>query len=308
MSMKEGALIAVRDCMNVRPNETVLVVTDEVKRDVGRAIYDAADLASEAFLLTMKPRETDGQEPPEPVALAMKSVDVVLAPTDKSITHTKAREQACSVGARVATLPGVTSEMMAEGGMQADYGWVEEKANSLYDKLNGSKKARITSEEGTDLSFDLEGRKWNRDTGICKNPGESTNLPGGEVYISPASAEGKLVIDGSVSGLGLLDSPLTVEIEDGYGVSFHGERADEFEEILRNAGKPGRNVAELGIGINPAASLIGVTLEDEKVAGTLHVAFGDDSTIGGQNEASVHLDGLITSNPTLQVDGTDIEL
>lgn len=306
--MSEGASIAIRDCMKVEADETVLVVTDRIKRPIGEALFEAAEIAKEGMLLVMGPRETDGEEPPKVVAEAMKAADVVLAPTAKSISHTRAREEACHAGARVATLPGVTKEMMGEGGLRADYGAVEKRARSLSSKLEGSRQARITSDEGTDLHFDLEGRQWNADTGICENPGDFTNLPGGEVFISPASAEGRLVIDGSLSGLGLLQSPISVEIEDGYAVSFQGNRSEEFEKLIDSAGRPGRNVAELGIGINPASELIGVTLEDEKVAGTLHVALGDDSTIGGDNEASVHIDGLITANPKLEVDGARIEL
>jgi leucyl aminopeptidase (aminopeptidase T) len=309
MMLKDGAVIAIKDCMKVKRGESVLIVTDTEKFRIGKALFDAAqEIGGEAMLMMMLPRGKHGEEPPEAVAKAMLGADVILAPTARSITHTKARKAACEAGARAATLPGITEEMFSAGGMVADYGQIRKRAEELLKILQGSKEAVIKSGSGTDLTLELVGRRWFADTGICERPGEFTNLPGGEVYISPRSAYGTLVIDGVMSGLGVLRSPITIRVKDGYAVSFEGGRATELEKLLEDSGKAGRNIAELGIGINPSARIIGITLEDEKVAGTLHVALGDDSTIGGDVEAKVHLDGLITEGPRLFVDGKEVKL
>ena len=96
-------------------------------------------------------------------------------------------------------------------------------------------------------------------------------------------------------------------MENGNAVSFSGKRADELETMIDRAGPDARNVAELGIGINPAARLIGVILEDEKVGGTVHMALGDNSTFGGNVSVDLHLDGIITS-PKVYVDGVDLRV
>lgn len=309
MSLQKGAETALKECMKVQQGENVLIVTDTEKHEIGKAFFNSArSMRTESLIIVMKPREKNGEEPPRSIAQAMKTVDVILAPTSKSLSHTAARKEACDCGARVATLPGIVKRMMSDGGLKADYQRLQRKVRVLAEELKGSKKARLTSEKGSDLEFQLGSRSWLTDTGICDGPGDFTNLPGGEVFISPESADGELVIDGSMSGLGLLKSPLKMEIEEGYVTAVKGEKGGQLEKTLDSAGKPGRNVAELGIGMNRAAKLIGVTLEDEKVAGTLHVAVGDDSTIGGDNEAEIHLDGLITSDPELYVDGNPIEL
>ncbi len=67
----------------------------------------------------------------------------------------------------------------------------------------------------------------------------------------------------------------------------------------------GDNIAEVGIGTNPRAKLIGNVLEDENVMGTLHVAFGDNHTFGGKIKADVHLDGII-KRPDIYLDNTKI--
>jgi len=66
-----------------------------------------------------------------------------------------------------------------------------------------------------------------------------------------------------------------------------------------------RNVAELGIGTNEKVLLENNLLEMEKVLGTVHIAFGDNKSMGGVVESSIHVDGVILK-PTLIVDGKKI--
>ena len=127
-----------------------------------------------------------------------------------------------------------------------------------------------------------------------------TNLPSGEVYVAPWNANGVIVIDGSMGGFGMLGSPLVLTVKDRRVVAIEGKESSRLSSILTD--EASRNVAELGIGLNPCASLIGNVLEDEKVAGTVHIAVGDNSSFGGDVVADVHLDGIITE-PTMYVDG-----
>ena len=76
---------------------------------------------------------------------------------------------------------------------------------------------------------------------------------------------------------------------------------DRLSEILRTK-KEARNISELGIGTNPQARLIGNILEDVKIYGTVHIAFGDNSTFGGNTRAGVHIDDGIILNPVLYID------
>ncbi|MEM4819496.1 MAG: hypothetical protein QXQ91_04235 [Nanopusillaceae archaeon] len=61
-------------------------------------------------------------------------------------------------------------------------------------------------------------------------------------------------------------------------------------------------MAEFGIGSYPGARIVGNILMDKKVYGTVHTAFGNNSTIGGRVKASIHIDVIITK-PTVYVDG-----
>lgn len=294
----------VMECYGVKPEEKVLIVIDtSTPAPIGKSLFEAAkNLGCEVILMTMLPRTRHGEEIPLPVAEAMKTSNVVIAPTTFSLTHTQARINACKAGARVASMPGITEKMMAQGGMTADYNKINEIAIVLNNKLENAKKIRVVTDSGTDILFDLEGCKWFMDTGMCLEPGCSSNLPAGELYIAPKDANGIFVVDGSMSSFGLLDSPLEFTVKNRYVTDIRGKNALKLNSILDKVGKKARNIAEFGIGINPKAKLIGNVLEDEKVAGTVHVALGDNSTFGGDVIAGIHLDGII-KEPELFVDG-----
>lgn len=302
MSLAMGAHIALADCMAVKKGETVLIVTDTEKKQIGEALFKAAlELEAEAMILTMLPRHHHGEEPPEIVAEAMKHANAVVCPTQFSLTHTQARKKACEAGARIATMPGITEQMFSSGGLTADYNEVERLTLKLVDRMAKAKTAKIIK-DGSHLSLSLEGRAPIASTGLISKPGESGNLPSGEAYIAPVEgkSQGKLVIDGSMAGVGCLRSPLKIKVQDGYATEISGEQAVQLIEALGPT-KEARNVAELGVGTNRGAKLIGIVLEDEKVYGTVHVAFGENSTFGGRTHAGIHLDGIILK-PTFYLD------
>ncbi|MDW7726089.1 MAG: aminopeptidase [Candidatus Methanoperedens sp.] len=299
----------VMECFGLTAGENVLIVLDtRTPESIGESLFEAAGkIGCEVMLLTMMPRTHHGEEPPVAVAEAMKNADVVIAPTTFSLTHTQARINACKVGARVASMPGITQSMMSSGGMTADYDRVKEIAIKLNERLENVKEVRIVTDSGTDILFNLEGATWMMDMGICHEPGSSANLPAGELYIAPEDANGIFVVDGTMSGFGILDSPLEFTARDRYVTDIKGEQAERLKAMLDTVGEKARNVAEFGIGINPEARLIGNVLEDEKVGGTVHIAIGDNSTFGGDVIAGIHLDGIITK-PRIFADSKEIFL
>ncbi len=294
--------------LGLRQTETVLIVTDTLRLRIAKSLYDTArEMDCDAIMMTMPPRPRHGEEPPRAVAEAMRSVDVVIAPTTMSLTHTRARKQANDAGVRTASMPGVTEQMMVEGGLTANPREVMEHTRRLAETFKGASEIRLMSELGTDISFEVDTSKWNLDMGCCRQKGCSTNLPAGEVYTAPENCTGTVVIDGSMAGLELLKNPLKIRVEEGLAVDVQGDRAKEVLKIINPLGDEARNIAELGIGTNPRARIIGVVLEDEKVRGTAHIALGDNSTIGGHVVAGVHLDAIIRK-PRVFADGHEIDL
>jgi len=293
MSLKKGSQVVLRDCLNVRPGEKVLIVSDDEKLKIGQALYEEAQsLGAEGMLMVMKPRAVNGEEPPEPVAKAMAAADVVICPTVSSLTHTNARIQAVKRGARVATMPGITEEMFSEGAITADYNEVQALTLKVTELLTKAETVKIIK-DGFVLTMSLKGRKGVPSTGVYRDPGTSGNLPSGEAYIAPieGTAQGETVIDGSMVGIGKLCQPLHVKILDGKLVEMRGQDADKVQILFAN--ERNASLGELGIGTNPQARLSGVILEDEKVYGTVHIAFGTNTSFGGTVKADCHLDGII---------------
>ena len=304
-ALRKAAEIAVRDCMGVQAGESVLVIMDEPERRIGLALWEAArEVGAEAMALEIIPRKINGEEPPRAVAEMMKVVDVILAPTSKSITHTEARRTACACGARAATLPGITEEIMIRT-LNADYRRIAERSRRVAAVLNGARRARITSAGGTDLTMGLSSeRPVEADTGLVHEKGGCTNLPAGEAYVAPMEGEtnGVLVMDGSMAGVGLLETPIRLTVKEGLVVEISGgEEAERLREMIEPYQEAGRNIAELGIGTNDKAVVTGVVLEDEKAMGTIHVALGDNASMGGKVHVPIHLDGVVLK-PTLVVD------
>lgn len=293
----------VMECFGVKRGESVLIVVDTATPlSISKSLFETAkNLGCEVITMTMLPRSRHGEELPLAIAEAMKNADVVIAPTTFSLTHTQARINACEAGTRIASMPGITEEMMTSGGMTAECSTINDIAVRLNRRLENIREVRVITESGTDIVFNLEGCSWMMDTGLCHEPGCSSNLPAGELYIAPKDANGVFVVDGSMSGLGVLDSPLEFTVRDRYVIDIKGKHAERLNTMLDKVGEKARNIAEFGIGINPEARLIGNVLEDEKVGGTVHIALGDNSTFGGDVIAGIHLDGIITK-PRLFLD------
>lgn len=294
----EGVLSS---CLAVKKGEEVLIVTDNTRKEIGEAIYEAAgNLGCERLLMVMNERELSGQEPPKAVAAAMKSADVVIAPTAQSLTHTNARIEAAKAGTRVATMPGITEEMFSQGAMTADYSKVEKLTAVVTEMLSKASVARI-EKDGHTLTISIKGRDGVPSPGVYREPGKCGNLPSGEAYIAPLEdgSEGEMIVDGSMVGIGKLDSPLHMVISGGKLRSVTGEKSENLDVLLKN--ETNGTLCELGIGTNEAAVLNGIILEDEKVYGTVHIAFGTNTSFGGVNKAECHMDGIIL-RPTLYLD------
>lgn len=283
----------LKDCLGLGSHEQLVVVADDDKRELAESVYEAGKrLGAETVLMVMKERSRSGEEPPAAIAEAMAKSDVAVCITTHSMTHTAARKQAAAAGTRVATMPGMTDDMFSQGAITADYGQVKILTERVAALLSESRSVRI-EKDGLSLSFSTEGREGILSTGLYLNPGESGNLPSGEAYIAPLEgiASGSIKVDGSVAGIGALSSPMVLTVEQGRLTAAEGEGGDKLLELL-GAGD-GRLLGEFGIGTNNKARITGVVLEDEKVYGTIHVAFGSNNTFGGVVAAGVHIDAVV---------------
>jgi leucyl aminopeptidase (aminopeptidase T) len=301
----ERAAATTVERLGVGPDEAFLVAYNVELAPIAEAIATAARGRSDRVqALAFPTLGRHGEEPPDEVAAALVQAAAAALVTTFSLSHTRARLEATRRGARVASMPDMTRDMF-ERTLPVDYARLEEVGRALAAQLGRAERCRITSPGGSDVELVLGGRDGRSDDGDLRSPGAFGNLPAGEAYIAPREHEGAgtIVFDGSIASFGLLAEPLRITLEDGRLASASGGAAAEWLcATLDAGGANGRFVAELGIGTNPAATLTGKILEDEKVEGTVHLAFGTNTGIGGENEAAVHIDGLIR-DPTVELDG-----
>jgi leucyl aminopeptidase (aminopeptidase T) len=298
--LKKGAENAVKSCMGVKKGENVLIVTDPgIDPEIPMSVLEAAKgTTKNVEMVCMPTLSRNGEEPPVEIALMMKRYDVLFLITTKSLSHTSARRNASEAGVRVASMPGIDVFSLEKGGLTADYKEVRDLCKRMHKAVHKAKKIRVTNKKGTDIEMRFGNHEWDIDDGFFQNRGMFGNLPAGEVDTAPneGSANGVLVFD----EMDEWGKGIKLNVENGYVVEIEGSK--KLEEVVEKLGKDARNIAELGIGTNPKAKLIGNVLEDEKVYETVHVAIGNNMSYGGSCDVPLHSDGIITK-PTVEVDG-----
>lgn len=290
----------------VRPGEDVCIVADTQTRPIADLIFEVTrEVGAEPVLVCMAPRRTHGNEPPRVVASAMRGADVVIQAVTYAITHTDATREALRSGARVLVLRGVTEDVLTQGAALADYNEVARLTKAVAGRLTQARTVHVQTPAGTDLVMSIEGRTAIALTGRVEGPGTFAAMPDGEAAIAPVegTAEGILVVEHTMDGIGRLDAPIRMVVREGRVVEVTGgEAAERLCRLMDGAGPDAANIAEFAIGTNRWARLIGSMTEDKKRWGTAHVAIGDNHVIGGRVTSELHLDGLLL-RPTVVLDG-----
>lgn len=301
MDLSAGARSLVEVSLGVEADEVVMILADTPNLEVGRAFVEACGSPGAKGFLLVLDLPGPGLEPPEPVAAAMKEADAVIMATTRSMSHTIARKEANRAGTRVASIPGITPEMMTEGCLVADHREVEAAMSRAHKALRKAKELRITTTRGTNLSLQVKGRAWiTEDTGLCSTRGSFATFPAGELLIAPleGTAEGSLIVD--VLFHRFLKAPAPITVREGFAVRVEG--AAEAEAAMDVGGHGGRHLSRLGIGFNPAASLNSTPLEASKAQGCLHVGFGDNHLLGGEVNCGVEVDAVL-KGASVEADG-----
>src|SRR6201992_3793306 len=174
--------------MGVSAGEEVLVICNPVTEEIGALMrIEAQGDGADATLAVISERESHAAEPPRTVAAAMGAADGVLAARIQSLSHTAARKAASDAGVRIATLLGVTEEMLARL-MNGDLDQMRRRGWAIVNVMNRGAQVRITDANGSDLRFSIEGRDGIVDAGELTAKGAVGNLPCGGGFI--AACEG----------------------------------------------------------------------------------------------------------------------
>jgi leucyl aminopeptidase (aminopeptidase T) len=308
--LSRAATKIVEELGRVQSGETVVVVTDADTVDVARSIATAARSVTDDVSILVKPAAKEhSNEPSGTVTAAMRAVDVALVATRHSITHTSAMGAILDSGTRVVTLRSITTRMMREGGITADFDRVREDSLAILDAFESASTTEVTSPAGTDVTVGLTEHAPIALAGPGGPNDRILGFPPGEVAIAPdeRAADGTVVFDHSVDNVGMVDEPIELAFVDGFVESVDGGvEAEELRRVLDRSDENARHVAEFAVGTNPDALLSENLKEAKKRLGTVHVAVGDNaSTLGGSMPSDLHLDGVVL-RPTVRLDGRTV--
>ena len=340
--LKRAAEVAVQEVLGIKEGEEVVIITN-FEGDVfpiAKALYEAALSVRAKPVIMVQPDKTQYDFAERFVLDAVRSApDVIISvcahkvgkdPYGMNIGYMgrdgKKYNHAFDLvldgdrRSRSFWSPGATVDMF-ERTVAVDYSTMRETAAKLKAVLDEGKEVRVTSPAGTDITFSIEGRKGKVDDGDFRLPGTGGNLPCGEAYVSPknGTAEGVVVFDGTVDLVPdavIPKTPVRAVFEKGFVTDVTGgEEAERLLEVIRKGEEMAREVGkveeernaralgELGIGINPAATMTCNMLEDEKVWRTVHFAIG--MNLDNDGHAFIHQDCLV-KRPSLWVDGRQI--
>jgi aminopeptidase len=322
MEAWEAARNALECVLEAVSGESIVIVCDDEKKEIGDAFADGAvAIGLWTRLMTLKTSDkTRTEVPPQLLeVLTQQKPDVYInlmrggreeTPFRIRIIQIETRDRKSRLG----HCPGVTLDMLTKGALSLtsqEHRNMQGFAAKLMQALDRTVKVEITNPSGTNLSLNVKGREFFTDTRIDWKSMKWMNLPTGEVIVAPEenSLNGKLVCDMAIGGIGPLKSPLEVSAENGKA----RETTSKDQDVLRRVRETlttdewSNTIGEFAFGINPKARFTQEFLEAEKMLGTIHIAFGHNTDMpGGKNTSKNHMD-LLTSKPTVKVtkdDGT----
>lgn len=311
VSVRHSAQLIVRRLLAVRPGEQVaLVCDDESEMEMVHALAAVVDATGAEFTILHQPsRATARKNELTPIIEhGLEAADCLIGLTRSGGAPTYARavkrlldaKRLRSISMVMRSLANFTS-----GGALADYDALATEGATLAKIWRQADHIHLTSPAGTDLSSPIAGEAVIIECGFATQPGQEAAFSDGEVSQMPRqeAAQGLLVIDGPIAHLGLPGAPITLRIEDGRVKTVDGtdDVAQELRRIVTTI-EQANNIAEIGVGLNPACRRNGDFEEEKKARGNLHVAIGDNLFYGGTVECAVHMD-MVAYRPTVTLDG-----
>ncbi|MDE0170270.1 MAG: hypothetical protein OXS29_12275 [bacterium] len=296
-------------CLQVRPGEEVLLLTDEgTDPEVVTGLTEGISSRGAVPLAARMPMpHIPGSEPPRAVAAALLSAGAAIELTSLFVGSSKARQRASAAGVRYLAMPGVQLGTFRDAGpLTVDFDSQRALAKVVGAAWDHGSRFRLTSAAGTDLQGSIEARAGRVLDGIARADGQYMAPPDIEAGTAPVeeTTTGVAVIDGDLlfMGKGPLPEPVVMYFEAGRMVGVEGTHKDRLIEMMSRCDDDRMvNLAEVSMGLNPLGTICDVPMETESALGTAHIALGNSIAYGGTVDAVAHLD-CVMANATLEID------
>jgi len=319
MEPQTAAENALESVLEARPGESILILADDVREEIGKAFAQGAlHLGLWTRMVVLETSKNNYRtEPPAHLVEMINApsqpdifVNLLRGPAQETPFRIKIIKLETRKGrSRLGHCPGITIDMLTEGALsltRSENSRMQERARNLLAVLSDVEKVHVTAPAGSDFTISVRGRTWFSDTYINWKTMKWMNLPTGEVLVGPieTSMQGTLVADLAVGGIGPLNSPVEVEVVDGKVQTLESKDEGALQIIRESQAvdEMAKHVGEFAIGLNPKARIVKEFLESEKVGNTIHVAFGNNMDYPGEvrNDSANHQDFLV-SKPKVEI-------
>ncbi len=317
MEASMAAQNALQCVLEAKKGESITIFCDDTRAQVGEAFEKGAqnlNLDAKLVLLKTTPHYFRKEIPEELTKyLIDQRADIYInlfrgireeTPFRIKLIHSETSDHKTRLG----HCPGVTIEMLTQGALALtveEHKQMQSFASSLIDKLSRASKIEIINSAGTKLKLSVKKRPFFTDTQIDWKLMKWMNLPTGEVIVAPVenSLEGKLVCDVAIGGIGPVKAPVIIKVKQGKVESVTCENVEVLKKVQNSLhiDDMAKVVGEFAFGINPKARFVEEFLETEKMEGTVHIAFGDNTDMpGGKNTSTNHMDFMM-GKPTVNI-------
>jgi hypothetical protein len=227
VALQRNARILVERTLEVKKGQQVCIVADtEVSPLLAWTVAgEVAAAGGIPSVVSWEANARPGMDVPAPVGAALLAADAIVACVSRSISFSKAIQEAYLVrGIPYVVMSNATEDMLMRGAATADVDVVAAIGHRTRDALNQGTKVRVTTPHGTDVTFDTTGRPWYSYSSFFEDGAKAAVFPGGEVNTCPDehSGEGRIVIDSFMMEIGRIREPIVWELREGRIVSIEG--------------------------------------------------------------------------------------
>jgi leucyl aminopeptidase (aminopeptidase T) len=305
----KNAEVCLKDCVELKKDEDLLILTDLEHMETAQIFSAIAhkmgaktlimDITQRIRLSKAYPQDPQYVIPTRTMDAAIRNSDVALCVCDEDYASRVHMTETFLSNKGIVRLPVIEGVLDRVDLASEDLMKTKQYADHV-GKLVGGGKVRVTSETGTDLTFSV---------------GEAESvLPVGNDFgpvplwsevafaVTEGTAEGTVVVDGFLTGVGVVKEPVRWEVKKGIVTEIRGgEEAELLKKIVANADENATRIGEFGIGVSDKEIREGA--REKGALGTVHFAMGDNKAYpGGTNRSNVHLDAVVYK-PIIEVNG-----
>ncbi|MHB1162253.1 MAG: aminopeptidase [Chloroflexota bacterium] len=310
----EFAERAVRLLVRPKPGDPFLIIAD-TKNDMGlaEALLSAGIRSGADTQLLVKQRYAEGtaSKPGPIISDAIRASKLILALCG-GIVRAPATIEARSKGTRLlSTVVEGIEDYVVRALLDVDYEAMIRNGELIAKLWNETRHCRVTSPQGTDVSFDLAPRRSIVGDGALTEDGEVDFFPGVQVSIAPVeeTINGVVVIDASDSAQGKINNPYSFIMKNGVITAVEGgKEANTMRNWLQTRNDPTiYKLCHFSIGLNPQAGISGNMIEDERMLTAVDFGFGyQDPKFGGTVGLSPYHMDIMLATPTIYLDGREM--